>query len=41
VQLFVEVDDVDAFIGKATSLGATLIVPPHFNPFFDKYVFVC
>jgi len=27
VQLFVEVDDVDAAIAKATSLGATVIVP--------------
>ena len=27
VQLFVEVDDVDAYIRKATALGATVIVP--------------
>ena len=27
VQLFVEVDDVDAYIDKATRLGATVIVP--------------
>ena len=27
VQLFVEVDDVDAYIDKATKLGATVIVP--------------
>ena len=27
VQLFVEVDDVDAYIAKATKLGATVIVP--------------
>jgi predicted enzyme related to lactoylglutathione lyase len=27
VQLFVEVDDVDAYVAKATSLGAAVIVP--------------
>lgn len=27
VQLFVEVDDVDAYVTKATSLGASVIVP--------------
>jgi uncharacterized protein len=27
VQLFVEVDDIDAALAKATSLGATVIVP--------------
>ena len=27
VQLFVEVEDVDAFVAKAASLGATIVVP--------------
>ncbi|CAN5746636.1 hypothetical protein BH18ACI5_BH18ACI5_05320 [soil metagenome] len=27
VQLFVEVDDVDAYVDKATRLGATVIIP--------------
>jgi predicted enzyme related to lactoylglutathione lyase len=27
VQLFVEVDDIDAFVAKATTLGATVLVP--------------
>ena len=27
VQLFVEVDDIDAFIAKASALGASVIVP--------------
>ena len=40
VQLFVEVDDVDAFIEKATSLGATVIVPKSELPDGDALAIV-
>jgi predicted enzyme related to lactoylglutathione lyase len=40
VQLFVEVDDVDASIAKATSLGATVIVPKSELPDGDALAIV-
>jgi predicted enzyme related to lactoylglutathione lyase len=40
VQLFVEVDDVDRFIEKATSLGATVIVPKSELPDGDALAIV-
>ena len=40
VQLFVEVDDVDAFITKATSLGAPVIVPKSELPDGDALAIV-
>ena len=40
VQLFVEVDDVDTFIEKATSLGATVIVPKSELPDGDALAIV-
>jgi uncharacterized protein len=40
VQLFVEVDDVDAYVTKATSLGATVIVPKTEMPDGDALAIV-
>ena len=40
VQLFVEVDDVDACLAKATSLGATVIVPKSVLPDGDAIAIV-
>ena len=40
VQLFVEVDDVDAYIAKATSLGAKVIVPKSELPDGDALAIV-
>ena len=40
VQLFVEVDDVDAYIAKATALGATVIVPKSELPDGDALAIV-
>ena len=40
VQLFVEVDDVDRFVTKAQSLGATVIVPPSELPDGDALAIV-
>ena len=40
VQLFVEVDDVDAYIAKATALGATVIVPKSELPDGDTLAIV-
>ena len=40
VQLFVEVDDVDTFVEKATSLGATVIVPKSELPDGDALAIV-
>jgi len=40
VQLFVEVDDIDAALSKATSLGATIIVPKSELPDGDALAIV-
>ena len=40
VQLFVEVDDIDASLAKATSLGATIIVPKSELPDGDALAIV-
>jgi predicted enzyme related to lactoylglutathione lyase len=40
VQLFVEVDDIDAFIAKATALGASVIVPKSELPDGDALAIV-
>ena len=40
VQLFVEVDDIDAYIAKATGLGATVIVPKSELPDGDALAIV-
>ncbi len=40
VQLFVEVDDIDAALAKATSLGATVIVPKSELPDGDALAIV-
>ncbi len=40
VQLFVEVDDIDACIAKATALGATVIVPTSELPDGDALAIV-
>jgi predicted enzyme related to lactoylglutathione lyase len=40
VQLFVEVDDVDAYIAKATALGASVIVPKSELPDGDALAIV-
>ena len=40
VQLFVEVDDVEAFVARATSLGATVIVPASELPDGDAMAIV-
>ena len=40
VQLFVEVDDIDAFIKKATTLGASVIVPKSELPDGDALAIV-
>src|SRR5471030_2837831 len=40
VQLFVEVDDVDAYIAKATALGAKVIVPKSDLPDGDALAIV-
>lgn len=36
VQLFVEVDDVESYVSKATSLGAKVIIPPSVLPDGDS-----
>jgi predicted enzyme related to lactoylglutathione lyase len=36
VQLFIEVDDVSAYLARATSLGATVIVPESVLPDGDS-----
>jgi predicted enzyme related to lactoylglutathione lyase len=40
VQLFVEVDDIDAFIATATALGASVIVPKSELPDGDALAIV-
>jgi predicted enzyme related to lactoylglutathione lyase len=40
VQLFVEVDDIDAYITKATALGASVIVPKSELPDGDAMAIV-
>ena len=40
VQLFVEVDDIDAFIAKAAALGASVIVPKSELPDGDALAIV-
>ena len=40
VQLFVEVDDIDAFIAKASALGASVIVPKSELPDGDALAIV-
>jgi uncharacterized protein len=40
VQLFVEVDDIDEYIGKAAKLGATVIVPKSELPDGDALAIV-
>ena len=40
VQLFVEVDDIEAFIAKATALGASVIVPASELPDGDALAIV-
>ena len=40
VQLFVEVDDIDAALAKATTLGATVIVPKSELPDGDALAIV-
>jgi len=40
VQLFVEVDDIDAYIAKATTLGASVIVPKSELPDGDAMAIV-
>ena len=40
VQLFVEVDDVAAYVAKAAALGATVIVPPSELPDGDALAIV-
>lgn len=40
VQLFIEVDDVAAYVRKATSLGATVIIPPQKMPDGDELAVV-
>ncbi len=40
VQLFVEVDDIDAYLGKAAKLGATVIVPKSELPDGDALAIV-
>jgi hypothetical protein len=40
VQLFVEVEDIDAALAKATSLGATIIVPKSELPDGDALAIV-
>jgi predicted enzyme related to lactoylglutathione lyase len=40
VQLFVEVDDVDAYVARATTLGATVIVPKSELPDGDALAIV-
>ena len=40
VQLFVQVDDVDEAVAKATALGATLIVPKSVLPAGDEMAVV-
>ena len=41
VQLFVEVDDIDAAIAKATSLGGTVMVPKSALPDGDTMAILC
>ncbi len=36
VQLFIEVDDMQAFVAKATQLGASVIIPPQKLPAGDE-----
>jgi hypothetical protein len=40
MQVFIEVDDIDAYIAKATSLGATVIVPKSELPDGDALAIV-
>jgi len=40
VQLFVEVDDIDAFVSRATALGASVIVPKSELPDGDALAIV-
>jgi predicted enzyme related to lactoylglutathione lyase len=40
VQLFIEVDDVDAYVARAAKLGATVVVPPSELPDGDAMAIV-